>query len=105
MLHGLFSTSYKHLQNVNAEINVEYFLPLSQILISLRSHEDPTKTLCVMIQQKYDNDLVTFFCMIDVSQEVSSLLPILPLLLDHILGMKVDNFFRSTYTIGTEGYQ
>ena len=42
-LHDLRSTSYKHLQNVNTEVDLEPFLPLSQILMRLGSHKDPIK--------------------------------------------------------------
>ena len=42
--------------------------------------------------------------MAEVSQEVAGILPILPLLLAGKLGLTVSRYFRSSYTIGTEGY-
>ena len=38
---------------INAEVNMESFLPLLQILTSLRSHNDQTKHLFVTIGQQY----------------------------------------------------
>ena len=81
-LQDLFSTSYKHLQNIHAEVEVEPYLPLSQILMSLPSHTDPTRKPFVMVQQTYFVEPVTFFYMAESSQEVASILPILPLLLE-----------------------
>ena len=104
-LQDLCSTSYKHLQNVHAEVEAESCLPLSQILMSLLSHKDPTRKLFVMIQQTYDDEPVTFSYMAESSQEVASILPILPLLLEGRLGMNVSQYFRSSCTIGTDGYQ
>ena len=48
-LQDLCTTEYRHLQNVNAEIETEPYLPLSQILMSLKSYKDPTKGLFVMV--------------------------------------------------------
>ena len=42
--------------------------------------------------------------MAEVSQEVAGILPILPLLLAGRLGLTVSRYFRSSYTIRTEGY-
>ena len=39
------------------------------------------------------------------SQEVAAILPILPLLLEGRLGITVSRYFRSSYSIGTEGYK
>ena len=104
-LQDLCSTSYKHLQNVHVEVEVEPCLPLSQILMSLLSYKDPTRKLFVMVQQTYDDEPVTFSYMAESSQEVASILPILPLLLEGRLGMNVSQYFRSSCTIGTDGYQ
>ena len=104
-LQDLCTTEYKHLQNVNAEVDIEPYLPLSQILMSLKSHSDPAKGLFVMVQQEYDDEPVTFSYMAEVSQEVAAILPILPLLLEGRLGMNVSQYFRSSYTIGTDGYK
>ena len=49
-LQDLCTTEYRNLQNVNAEIETESYLPLSQILMSLKSYKDPTKGLFVMVQ-------------------------------------------------------
>ena len=103
-LQDLCTTEYIHLQNVNPEIETEPYLPLSQILMSLKSYKDPTKGLFVMVQQQYDDEPVTFSYMAEVSQEVAGILPILPLLLAGRLGLTVSRHFRSSYTIGTEGY-
>ena len=104
-LQDLCTTDYKHLQNFNAEVDIEPYLPLSQILMSLKSHRDPTKGLFVMVQQEYDNEPVTFSYMAEVNQEVTTLLHILPLLHEGRLGVNVSQYFRSSYTIGTEGYK
>ena len=37
------ATEYRHLQNVNTEIETEPYLSLSQILMSLKSYKDPIK--------------------------------------------------------------
>ena len=50
-LQDLCTTEYRHLQNFNAEIEIELYLPLSQILMSLKSYKYLTKGLFVNIQQ------------------------------------------------------
>ena len=70
-------------------MNIEPHLPLSQILMSLKSHRDPTKGLFVMAQQEYDDEPVTFSYMAKVNQEVAAILSILSLLLEGRLGMNV----------------
>ena len=72
---------YKHLQNVNAEIETEPYLQLSQILMSLESYKNPTKGLFVMVQQQDYDESVTFSYMAEVSQKVAGILPILQTLL------------------------
>ena len=57
-----------------------------------------------MVQQQYDNEPVTFSYMVEISQEVAAILPILPLLLEGRLEMNVSRYFRSFY-IGTERYK
>ena len=104
-LLDLCTTEYKNLQNINAEVDIEPYLPLSQILMSLKSHRDPTKGLFVMVQQKYDDEPVPFSYMTEVNQEVATILPILPLLLEGRLGMHFSQYFRSSYTIDTEDYK
>ena len=42
-LQNLCITEYTHLQNFNEEVDIESFLPLSQILMSLTSYSCPTK--------------------------------------------------------------
>ena len=56
--------------------------------MSLKFYKDPTKGIFVMVQQQYDNEPVTFSYMVDVSQEVTAILPILLLLLEGRLGME-----------------
>ena len=58
-----------------------------------------------MVQQQYDDVPVTFFYMTKVSQEVAAILSIRSLLLEGLLDMKVSRYFRSSYSIGTEGYK
>ena len=70
-------------------MDIEPHLPLSQILMSLKSHRDPTKGLFVMAQQEYDDEPVTFSYMAKVNQEVAAILSILSLLLEGRLGMNV----------------
>ena len=41
-LQDLCTTEYKYLQHINAEVDIEPFLPLLQILMSLKSRRDPT---------------------------------------------------------------
>ena len=94
---------YRHFQNINVEIKTELCLPLSQILMSLKSYKDQTKGLFVMVQQQYDDEPLTFFYMTKVSQEVVAILSIRSLLLEGLLDMKVSRYFRSSYSIGTEG--
>ena len=74
-LQDLFTAEYRHLQNVNTEIETEPYLPLSQILMSLKLYKDPTKSLFVMAQQQYVDEPVTFSYMAEVSQEVVCILP------------------------------
>ena len=62
-------------------MDIESYLLLSQILMSLKFHRDHTKGLFVMVQHEYDDAPVTFSYMIEVNQEVAAILPILPLLL------------------------
>ena len=57
--------------------------------MSLKSHCDPTKSLFVMVQQEYYDEPVNFSYMAEVNQEVATILPILPLLLEERLGMNV----------------
>lgn len=47
---NLCNTEYKHLQNVITEVDIESFLPLSQILTSLKSHREPTKEMFMKVQ-------------------------------------------------------
>ena len=42
-LQNLCTAEYRHLQNVNAEIETEPYLSLSQILMILKSYKDLTK--------------------------------------------------------------
>ena len=72
--------------------------------MSLKSYKDPTKGICVMVQQQYDDESITLSCMSKVNQEVACILPMLPLLLKGRLGLKVSRYFRSSYSIGIEGY-
>ena len=81
-LQDLCTTEYKHLQNVNAEVDIEPYFLLLQIRMSLKSHRDPTKGLFVIVQQKYNDELVTFSYMKEVNQKVAAILPIFPLLLE-----------------------
>ena len=104
-LQDLCSTSYKHLQHVHAEVEVEPYLPLSQILMSLLSHKDITRKLFIMVQQTYADEPVTFSYIAESSQEVASILPILPPILEGLLGMNVAHYFKSSGTIGTDGYK
>ena len=53
-----------------------------------------------MVQQQYDDELVMFSYMAEVSQEVAAILPILQLLLEERLGMNVSRYFRLSYSIG-----
>ena len=87
-LQDLCTTEHRRLQNINMEIETAPYLPLSQILMSLEFYKDPTKGIFVMVQQQYDNESVTFSYMVEVSQEVTAILPILSLLLEGRLGMK-----------------
>ena len=66
-LQDLYKIEYKHLQNVYTEADIEPYLPLSQILLSLKSHHDPIKGLFVMIQHEYDDELVTCSYMAEVT--------------------------------------
>jgi len=95
-LQDLCTTEYRHLQNINAKIETEPYVPLSQILMSLKSYKDPTKGLFVMVQQQYDDEPVTFSYMAEVSQEVAGILLILPLLLEGRLRLTVSRYFRSS---------
>ena len=42
-LQNLYIIVYTYLQNVNTEVDIEPYLPLSQILTSFKFHRDPTK--------------------------------------------------------------
>lgn len=53
----------------------------------------------MMVQHQYDDELIKLSYMDKVSQELTVILPILPLLLEDRLGI------YSSYTIGTEEYQ
>ena len=86
-------------------MDIELSLLLSQVLMCLKSHRDPTKGLFVMIQHDYDDELVILLHMVEVSLEVAAISPILLLVLEGRLGINVSRFFHSSYTIGTEGYQ
>ena len=67
-LQDLCTTEYTYLQNVNTEVDIELFLPLSQILVSLKFHKDQTKGIFVITQQKYDDEPVTFSYIDEVIQ-------------------------------------
>ena len=101
-LHDLCTIEYKYLQNINTEVDIEPYLPLSQILMSLKSHCDPTKGLFVMVQQEYYDEPVNFSYMAEVNQEVVAILPLLPLLLERRLEMNFSQYFRYYYTIGKQ---
>ena len=58
-----------------------------------------------MVQQFYDDEPTTFSYMTEFSQEVTAILPMLPLLLEGRLGMNINRYFHSSYTIETEGYE
>ena len=51
-LQYLYTTEYQYLQNVNAEVGIEPYLLLSQILMSLKCHSDPTKGFFVIVEQE-----------------------------------------------------
>ena len=99
-LQDLCTTEYKNLQNVNAEVDIELYLPLLYIITSLKSHRDQ-KRLFVMVQQEYDDEPVAFSYMTEVNQEVAAILHILLLLLEGRLGMNFPQYFHFSYTIGT----
>ena len=46
-----------------------------------------------------------FSYMVEVNQEVAAILPILSFLVEGILRMKLSQYFRPSYTIGTEEYK
>ena len=96
---------YKYLQNFNAEVDIEPFLPLSQILMILKSHRDLTKGVLIIVQHYCDDEPVTLSYIAIVSQDIATILPILQLLLDDRLGRNVSRYFQSFSTIGREGYQ
>ena len=73
--------------------------------MSLLSHKDITKKLFIMVQQTYADEPVTFSYIAESSQEVASILPILPPILEGLLGMNVAHYFKSSGTIGTDGYK
>lgn len=54
-------------------MDIESFLPLSQILTSLKYHKDPTKGIFVMVQQEYDDNSVTFSYMVEVNQDIATI--------------------------------
>ena len=58
-----------------------------------------------MVHQLYNDKPVAFSYMVEVSQEVIAIIFILPLLLEGRLGMNVNMYFCSLYTIGTEEYK
>ena len=53
----------------------------------------------VMVHQLYNDEPVAFSYMVEVSQEVIAIIFILTLLLEGRLGMNVNRYFRSLYTI------
>ena len=71
----------------------------------LRFRKDPIRELLVMVQQKYDNEPVTFPHMSKSIQEVASIFPTLALMLKGRLGMDVGRYFRSSYTKGIYSYK
>ena len=86
-------------------MNIELYLPLSQLLMSPKPYRDPTKGIFVMVQHDYDDEPVAFSYMAEVNQEVAAILHILPLILEGRLVINVSQYFPSSYTIGTEGYK
>ena len=82
-----------NIYNENAEAHIESILPLSHIF------KKKSKGFFMMVQQQYDDELIKLSYMYKVSQELTVILPILPLLLGDRLGI------YSSYTIGTEEYQ
>ena len=58
-----------------------------------------------MVQQEYDDEAALVSYMVEFNQEVETILLILPLLLESRLAMNVSQYFRSSYTIESEGYK
>ena len=58
-----------------------------------------------MVKEQYDDEPVTFSYMVEISQEVAVILPILLLLLEGRLWMTVSRYFLSSYSIGIDGYE
>ena len=58
-----------------------------------------------MVQQEYNDEPLSFSCMVEVNQEITLILPIIPLLLEERLGMNGSQSFRFSYTIRAEEYK
>ena len=57
----------------NAEVDVEPFLPLSQMLTSLKSHRYSIKWPFVIVHQEYNDKPVICFYMAEVNHKVAAI--------------------------------
>ena len=58
-----------------------------------------------MVQQEYDDEPVKISYMAEINHKVAAILSIFLLFFEGRLGMNVSQYFRSSYTIGTNEYK
>ena len=98
-------THYDHFKNVHSSIEHPKNPILSQLLYNWRSTDDPTQRLFLMVEQDYEDFPTKFSYLASVQDEVSAILPVLPLILVGRLGPAANAWFLPTHTLGTDGYR
>jgi hypothetical protein len=105
LLKSLIVTQYDHFKNIHSTIAHPKEPILSQLLYNWRSSEDPSQRLFVMVEQDFEECPTKFSYLSALQDEVSAILPVLPLILVGLLGPEAAAWFMPSHTLGTDGYR
>jgi hypothetical protein len=102
---SLCVTHYDHFKNIHSSIAHPKNPILLQLLYNWRLSEDPPVTrLFLMVEQDYEDCPTKKWYMSSLQDEVSAILPVLPLILVGRPGEAAQAWFRPSHTLGTDGY-
>jgi hypothetical protein len=99
------ATSYEHFKNIHSSIAHPKNRILSQLLYSCRSSDDASQRLFLMAEQEFEDCPMTFTYLALLQDEVSYILPVLPLILMGRLGKEAHAWFLPTDTLGIDEYR
>jgi hypothetical protein len=77
---------------------------LRQASMQMRSKQSPDRNLFVAIETSWNGTFVSFLFKMDLEAEVNGILPSLPLVLQHKMGVQVWNWFNEEARTNTAGY-